>query len=235
MTTPRARSCVIAIAGGSGAGKSWLVRQFCRILGPAAGHLSLDDFYRDRSHLPMARRARVNFDVPRAIDWDEAARVVRDCREGRATELARYDFATYSRCADRATWVPTPVVFIEGLWVLRPAALRPLFDLKIYLDAPAKLRHDRRIARDTVERGYQTGEVQERLLNMVLPMHERYVEPQRRWADIVLTHPYREADIVALADQLWPLLRSVEALPSWMPATFRAELLSLLVEHEYAH
>jgi uridine kinase len=229
----RSPNRVIAVVGGSGAGKTWLVRQLCRVIGESAAHLALDDFYRDRSHLPPARRARLNFDVPRAIDWPGAERVVRDCRAGQITYVPRYDFATHSRVADPQPWSPRPVVFVEGLWLLRPVQLRRLFDLKLFLDTPTGLRHERRVARDTVERGYTADTVRDRLATMVLPMHERYVEPQKRWADLVLAQPFREPEVRALADRLWDVLGGAGILPCWMHETLRAELLSTLVDHEY--
>ena len=146
----------------------------------------------------------------------------------------RYDFATYSRVPQPRFLCPRPVIFVDGLWLLRSAELRPLFDLKIFLDTPAALRHERRLIRDTLERGYSAGEVRERLRGKVLPMHDRYVEPQKRWADLVLAQPYHEAQVEQLANRLWTLLTRANVLPCWMHETFRAELLSLLVQHEYA-
>lgn len=234
MTTTTS-NLVIAVVGGSGAGKSWFVERLCRALGDKACHLRLDDFYRDRSHLPPARRARLNYDVPQAIDWSDAGRALRDCHAGLPTRIPRYDFSTYSRTAEAQVWMPRPVVFIEGLWLLRPVELRRMFALKIFLDAPTNLRHARRISRDTRERGYSADSVRQRLSSMVLPMHERYVEPQKRWADLVMPQPFREADVHHLAEQLWPLLNTNAVVPCWMHETFRAELLSLLVDHEYCN
>jgi uridine kinase len=231
----RANNQIIAIVGGSGAGKSWLVTQLCRLIGDQACRLSLDDFYRDRSHLPPARRARLNFDVPHAIDWTGAAEVLRHGRLGLPAQVPQYDFATFSRRPEAHAWEPRPIVFVEGLWLLRPPELRPLFDFSIYLDTPAELRGKRRLARDTAERGYAEAAVRRRLLESVLPMHGRYVEPQKRWADLVLAQPYRATEVKSLADHLWPRLTGVGALPCWGHETFRADLLSLLCEHEYAN
>lgn len=233
MSTP-APNTLVGIVGGSGAGKSWLVGRLCRALGDQACHLALDDFYRDRSHLPPARRARLNFDAPAAIDWTDAVRVLQDCRDGRPTAVPRYDFATYSRIDRLGTWSPRPVVLVEGLWLLRSPELRRLFDLKIFLDAPPPLRESRRLARDTVERGYSAESVRDRLAACVVPMHARYVEPQRRWADLVLTQPFREAGIRELADRLWDHLAERRLKPGWGRETFRVEIQSLLVDHEYA-
>lgn len=224
---------LIAVVGGSGAGKGWLVSRLCRLLGNQAGHLQLDDFYRDRSHLPPARRSRVNFDVPHAIDWEWAVRVLRACRAGETAQVPRYDFSTYSRRASFLHFEPRPVLFVDGLWLLRPPPVRELFDLTIFLNTPRALRHQRRMARDIAERGYTARDVAHRLRTAVAPMHARYVEPQKKRADLVLTQPFREPELVQLADRLWPLLREAGVLSAWMHETFRAELLSLFPHHEY--
>ena len=230
---PTAPTLLIAVVGGSGAGKTWFTERLCRALGENACRLSLDDFYRDRSHLPMARRARLNFDVPSAIDWVEAERTLEDCRNGLPTRLPRYDFATHCRGEKCRLWLPRPVAFVDGLWLLREPQIRRLFDLSIYLDTPTNLRHARRLARDTVERGYTADAVEQRLTQMVHPMHHRYVEPQKRLANVVLAQPLREAEVLPLADQLWDLLSAHGVLPTWSQEAFRTELLSLLVNHEY--
>lgn len=226
---------LIAVVGGSGAGKSWLVEQIGRVLGDHACRLALDDFYRDRSHLPFARRAQLNYDSPAAIDWEDAIRVLRASRNGQAVEIPAYDFATYSRRPEPRFWCPRPVILVDGLWLLRSPELRAVFDLKIYLDTPPMLREERRIARDATERGYAPEEIRRRLADAVLPMHRKFVEPQRRWADLVLSQPYCEAEVELLTEKLWGLCSASGAFPCWMHETFRAELLSLLVhEHEYA-
>jgi len=228
-------SLVFAVVGGSGAGKSWLVDRLCLALGDKACRVSLDDFYRDRSHLPLARRAQLNFDVPTAIDWENARRVLQDCRAGVPTYLPKYDFATHTRVSQRQICLPRPVVFVEGLWLLHEPELRELFDLSLYLDIPAELRQSRRLARDTAERGYTAEAVTRALTENVFPMHDRYVAPQKRWADIVLSHPLEEADVLTLAQALWERLNRSGVVPCWTHETFRAELLSLLVEHEYCN
>lgn len=224
---------LIAVVGGSGAGKGWLVSRLCQLLGDSACHLQLDDFYRDRSHLSPARRARLNFDVPHAIDWTWAARALRECRAGQATRVPRYDFATYSRLTAAPAWTPRPVVLVDGLWLLRPPAVRQLFDLAVFLDTPTALRHERRIARDVAERGYTADDVQDRLRTAVAPMHDRYVEPQKKYADVILAQPFEERELLNLADKLWALLSRARLANRWMPETFRSELLSLLANHEY--
>src|SRR3954466_13568294 len=117
MIAPRSNR-LVAVVGGSGAGKGWFIGRLCELLGDKAGHLRLDDFYRDRSKLPLARRAQINFDEPRAIDWRWAERVLLDCRAGHPTQLPRYDFATHCRMVEHASWEPRAIVFVDGLWLL---------------------------------------------------------------------------------------------------------------------
>lgn len=231
--TPRTQ--LIAVVGGSAAGKGWLVRRFCRLLGERAAHLQLDDFYRDRSHLPPARRARINFDVPHAIDWVWAERALRACLAGQPTDVPRYDFATHSRLPTGETWAPRPLVFVDGLWLLRPPAVRRLFDLKVFMDTPADLRRSRRLLRDVTERGYAVEAVQHRLLSLVEPMHERYVEPQKRWADMILEQPFHEPELARLADRVWTMLDQAGAAAAWSPEEFRNEVVAMLASHEYCN
>lgn len=226
---------LVAVVGGSGAGKGWLIHQLSQILGDKIGHLQLDDFYRDRSHLPAPLRGRTNFDVPQAIDWEWAERVLGDCRAGLPTIVPCYDFATHRRVSDRRPLAPRPLVIVDGLWLLRPPAIRRLFDLKIYLDAPADLRLSRRLVRDTTVRGYTADAVEHRFHTEVNPMHERYVEPQKKWADVVLTQPFEPAAVNELVDRLWALLADAAVLAPWMHETFRAELFSQLSTHEDSH
>jgi uridine kinase len=221
--------------GGSGAGKGWLIGKLRDLLGERAGHLQLDDFYRDRSHLPPRRRARLNFDVPHAIDWEAAAAVLRACRAGEAVRLPRYDFATHSRRPEGETWLPRPVVFVDGLWLLRSRALRELFDYSVFLDTPARLRHRRRLARDVAERGYTAAAVAYQWETHVAPMHDRYVEPQKRHARLVLAQPFRAAELDALAAGLGRLLLAAGALEAWQQEKFRADLTAQLSHDEPRH
>ena len=226
---------LIAIVGGSGAGKGWLIERLRRVLGDRACHLQLDNFYRDRSHLPLGRRALLNFDLPSAIDWDAAERVLRDCREGRATTVPTYDFATHARLGHGAPFTPSPLVLVDGLWLLRAPAIRALFDLKIFLDVPSDLRRSRRLARDVVERGYTAEAIARQFDTAVVPMHARYVEPQKKWADLVLAQPFNENDVAALTGRLWAMLAGAWLVQSWEHETFRSELAAQLLqtEHEY--
>lgn len=221
----RLRPRFIAIAGGSGAGKSWLADRLQGLLGPGAGLLSLDDFYRDRSRLSPRQRERINFDHPRAVDWDYLDRVLRRCRAGRRIRVPRYDFRTHSRCGALQSWQPTPIILVEGLWLLGRRSVRRLFDLRIYLACPARIRWRRRLARDVAQRGRTIASVRRQFFTRVEPMHRRHVASQRRWADVVLNHPFQPAEIGQLADRLQRLLGPVSLSRVRRPETIRARLL----------
>lgn len=232
MKSRTSTSHLIAIVGGSGAGKSWLTQRLGEILGEQAGALSLDNFYRDRSHLSPARRSRLNFDTPSAIDWLQAERTLRDCQAGRTTVVPRYDFATHRRLPGTTPWRPRRLVLVDGLSLLVRAPVRNLFALKIYLDCPPQLRLRRRLTRDVAERGRSAESVRAQFRATVAPMHERHVEPQRGWADLVLTQPFRKADLLALGDHLWSLLTAAVPLRPWLRAPFQHQLLTRLTRHE---
>lgn len=204
---------LVAIVGGSGAGKSWLADKLHAALGRDAARLSLDDFYRDRSKLSPGQRARINFDHPRAIDWDGLTALLRGIATGRAVSAPSYDFKTHCRRAAGRMVHPKPVLLMDGLWLLRRPALRKLFALKIFIDCPARLRWRRRLARDVASRGRTRASIREQFRKMVEPMHGRFVESQRRWADVVLKSNFNEREARRLAEQLRARLESLAATP----------------------
>jgi uridine kinase len=193
---------LVAIVGGSGAGKSWLAKKLKAALQPDAAHFSLDDFYRDCSRIRPERRAKINFDHPRAIDWLTMEKVLADLRAGRAARLPRYDFKTHCRARDKIPLTHKPVVLVDGLWLLHRRALRRVFGLKIFIDCPARTRRGRRVARDLRSRGRTRASILEQLKNTVEPMHARFVAPQQKWADIVLRHNFGAAEVRRLAREL---------------------------------
>lgn len=218
---------LVAVVGGSGAGKSWLIDRLLAFYGGAACRIQLDDFYRDLSHLPPGRRPYINFDAPAAIDWAAARRVLAACRTGKQPALPRYDFVSLG-VSRRRGWKLAPLVFVDGLWLLHRRWLRDLFDLTIFLDVPAPLRCRRRLERDVVERGYTPAGVRLQLRERVLPQHTRYVAPQRRHADLVLTQPYSAAAVAALAAKLLPLSPGAGEQHATSAPEFRRRLAAAL-------
>ncbi len=193
---------LVAIVGGSGAGKTWLAKKLHAALAPEAVHFSLDDFYRDCSRISLERRAKMNFDHPRTIDWESMEKVLQDLRAGRATRLPRYDFKTHSRVREKTALAGKPMVLVDGLWLLHRRSLRRLFGLKIFIECPVRTRRGRRLLRDLRSRGRTRASVLEQLKNTVEPMHERFVAPQKKWADIVLRHTFGAAEVRRLVREL---------------------------------
>jgi uridine kinase len=209
----KSKPLLVAIVGGSGSGKSWLCRNLCAALGKRAGRLSLDDFYRDRSILPEGRRARLNFDHPRAIDWAAFEQVLKDCLAGRKTKIPQYDFRTHTRRRRPRIIRPQPVIFVDGLWLLNVARIRVLFGLAIYLHCPAKTRLKRRLARDLVNRGRSADSVREQFRRTVEPMHQRFVEPQARRAHLVIRRTVQQRDIKAVLQLLQNVTNMLKSTP----------------------
>jgi uridine kinase len=208
---------LIAIVGGSGSGKTWLAGHLSQKLDGLAARLSLDDFYLDHSHLPPAMHERINFDQPAAVDWPLFLQTLRDCRDGRTVEVPRYNFATHSRRPLRETVIPAPLVLVDGLWLLWQPMVRDLFDLKIFLDCPMQLRLERRLARDVNERGRTPESVRTQFWKTVAPMHRRFVEPQARWADLVLRQPPGEMELARLVWRLQSLAPRPDSLAEEKP------------------
>jgi uridine kinase len=196
----------MAIVGGSGGGKSWLVERLQQELGARATRFSLDDFYRDRSYLSPTRRDKLNFDHPRSIAWSELERALRQLSAGHHAQLPCYDFVTHCRLPKITLARPKPVILVDGLWLLRRPSLRRLFDIRVFLDCPRRVRMERRLARDVKTRGLSRAANKKIFLTMVEPMHRKYVAPQRRWADVVLGTDWDDEDVQGL-------LRRLDALP----------------------
>jgi len=201
--TPAAQQVhLIGIAGGSGAGKSWLAARLQRALGRQAVRLSLDDFYRDLRHLSPRQRVRVNFDHPRAIDWPLFNRTLADLQAARPVALPAYDFTTHTRTDRTRQLRPARFVLVEGLWLWRLAALRRRFSCRIFVDCPAPLRRARRLARDLRERGRTRASIFRQFNQQVSPMHKRFVAPQARHAHLCLTSPVSTGEVRALCRRL---------------------------------
>jgi uridine kinase len=152
--TPR----LVAIVGGSGAGKSWLAEQLHAAFPEQSACVSLDNFYKDRTQTPPGLRALVNYDHPRALDWAAAENFFSRCRQGGAGWLPDYDFKTHTRAGGRV-WPARPLILADGLWLLWRPSMRRLFDLTVYVECPEGIRLHRRLGRDTARRGRAAGPV----------------------------------------------------------------------------
>jgi uridine kinase len=188
-TPRRARPVLVGIAGGSASGKTTLVHALQALLSDfTVCLLHHDDYYLSRPDLPLAERAKLNFDRPASLDNRRLARHLKALREGRAVSSPRYCFATHSRLPDTRRVEPADVIVVEGMLLLAIAPLRGLLDVKVFVEAPADVRLARRVLRDTgPERDRRLEAVVEQYLTTVRPMHERYVGPSRAFADLVVT------------------------------------------------
>lgn len=183
----RASPLVIAIAGGTGSGKTTVANV---ILGRAgANHIAYlphDAYYKDLTDLPPAQRAHINFDHPNSLDTDMLIRHVRDLKENRPIELPVYDFKTHSRTTRAVPLNPQPIIIVEGILIFVEPKLRQLFDVKIYVDTDPDIRFIRRLERDIAERGRTMESVIHQYLTTVRPMHQEFVEPSKRYADVII-------------------------------------------------
>lgn len=184
--TPAVRPLTIGVAGGSGSGKTSVARAIHEHLGAAAGLLDQDAYYRDLAHLTPAERALVNFDHPDAFDNARYLADVRALVAGQLIALPTYDFATYVRLPEVVMVAPQPVVLLEGILIFADAALREQMSIKLFVDAESDLRIIRRIRRDTQQRGRSVESVIAQYLTTVRPMHLEFVEPSKRYADVII-------------------------------------------------
>jgi uridine kinase len=193
MATP----FLLGVAGGSGSGKTTVAE---RLAGFVGGHdlalLRLDAYYRDRNHLPLEERASINYDHPDAFDWALFLDHVQALADGLEVQVPVYDFATYLRLPDRVTVAPARIVVVEGILVLYEPELRDRLDLRVYVDADADVRFIRRLRRDISERQRSTESVIEQYLATVRPSHLQFVEPSKRYADVIVPHGGRNAPAV---------------------------------------
>ncbi len=178
---------VIGVAGGSGSGKTTVVRRIVESLGPdQVVVLEHDRYYRDRNDLRFEERAALNYDHPDALETDLLVRHVRDLKAGQPVAVPEYDFTRHARRTDTHTYDPRRAIIVEGILIFSDAALRELMDVKLFVDADADTRFIRRLQRDVAERGRTMESVIEQYLGTVKPMHFDFVEPTKRYADLII-------------------------------------------------
>jgi uridine kinase len=178
---------VLGIAGGSGSGKTTISRAILEALPPGSGILlEQDHYYRAQSELPFEQRERVNYDHPDALETDLLIAHLDALRAGRAIIRPTYDFATHDRSPEGMRIAPAPVVVVEGILVLADERVRARFDAKVYVDTDADIRLMRRIRRDLEQRGRTFAQVRKQYYDTVRPMHLAFVEPSKRFADVII-------------------------------------------------
>ncbi|HON42456.1 MAG TPA: uridine kinase [Bacillota bacterium] len=177
---------VVGIAGGSGSGKTTVVRAISEAFGNAVAVLEHDAYYRDQSCLSLDERLKTNYDHPFAFDTDLYIDHARQLVSGLAVDRPVYSFESYTRTSDTVCVRPAGVLILEGILVLEDARIRELMDIKAFVDADPDVRFIRRLMRDVQERGRTLDSVVDQYLNVVRPMHLQFVEPTKRYADVII-------------------------------------------------
>ena len=198
---------VIGVAGGSGSGKTTVVRRILEALGDSrVPVLEHDRYYRDRNDLRLEERAALNYDHPDSLETDLMVRHVHELRAGRPVQAPVYDFARHARKEDTETIAAGRAVIVEGILIYTDPDLRKLMDVKVFVDTDDDTRFIRRLQRDIAERGRTVESVIDQYLGTVKPMHLEFVEPSKRYADIII--PQGGHNTVAI-DMLLRLIRGL--------------------------
>jgi uridine kinase len=178
---------VIGIAGGSGSGKTTVAQEILNRVGAdRIAFLQHDSYYKDLSGLPPGLRSELNFDHPNSLESELLTEHILSLREGRTVDVPIYNFSTHSRTGQTFTVAPHRVILVEGILIFVDASLRKLFDIKIFVDTDADIRFIRRLQRDISELGRTTESVIKQYQATVRPMHLEFVEPSKRYADVII-------------------------------------------------
>ena len=199
---------VIGIAGGTGSGKTTLMKNIINRFGDVMTVLSHDNYYRRRDELTYEERCKINYDEPAALETDLMAYHLDQLRRGETIQCPVYDFTQHNRSDETITIVPKSVIVVEGILIFENEPLRDLMDIKIFVDTDADVRLCRRIKRDVNKRGRTLESVLTQYQETVKPMHEKYVEPSKKFADIVV--PEGGKNLVALDMIMGRIARHLE-------------------------
>lgn len=179
---------IVGICGGSGAGKTTLVGELIRCLGPdRVSSVAFDAYYRDLSHITMQERMQVNYDHPDSLDHELFVEHLHDLRNGSTVEIPKYDFATHTRTGEVIVVEPRAIVILDGILLLNFSEISKLLDLAVFIDIPEAVRLERRTQRDVRERGRDADDVHRQFWETVAPMHDSFVQPSAEHADRVVT------------------------------------------------
>lgn len=178
---------VVGIAGGTGAGKTTFVHQLCnQLANETIAVIPQDAYYLDNSHMPIAQRKQKNFDHPDAIDWELLAAHIALLQKGEQINRPVYSMLTCTRETETVCTLPGTILIVEGILIFTKKNIRELCNLKIFIDADLEARYARVLQRDKWERGRNNAQVSERFYNTVQPMHDQFVEPTKKYADIIV-------------------------------------------------
>ena len=179
---------IIGIAGGSASGKTSVAKKLVKNFDDSntVTIIRQDDYYHDQSHMPFQERLKTNYDHPDAFETDLLVRQIEELKAGKSIEHPTYDYVEHNRAKETIHMEPMPVIIVEGILVLENEELRKRMDLKVFVDTDAEERLIRRILRDTRERGRSVESVLNQYKDTVKPMHEKYIEPSKEYADVII-------------------------------------------------
>ena len=181
------KTTIIGIAGGTGSGKSTVVRKIVEALPPDyVAVVPLDSYYNDTTDLTDEERKAINFDHPDAFDWKLLIKHINELRNGHACEQPTYSYLLSNRLPETIHVEPKPVIIVEGIMALSNKKLRDMMDLKVFVDCDPDERLIRNIERDTIDRGRTVSMVVDRYLKVLTPMHEQFIEPTKRYANLII-------------------------------------------------
>ncbi len=197
------RPLFIAVAGGSGSGKTTIADSVVDIVGrDSVVYLQLDAYYRDQTHLSFEERTKINYDHPDSFEMDLLIEHLEALRNGQPIDRPVYDFASHTRTTETVLIVPEPAVIVEGILVLADERLRDLFDVRVYIDTEPDIRLMRRLQRDILERGRTVESVLHQYEKTVRPMHYQFVEPSKRYADLIIPEGYNTGAIGTVSSMI---------------------------------
>ncbi|MFC7098835.1 uridine kinase [Halobaculum marinum] len=220
MTYP---SFVVGIAGGTGAGKTTVSRLITESVSDSVTRIPLDNYYRDLSHLELAEREQVNYDHPEAFEWDLLRDHLETLLSGGSVEMPKYDFEIHNREEETITVEPTDVIVVEGILALYDEEINEMLDLRLYVETDADVRILRRIERDVVDRGRDLEGVIDQYLSTVKPMHEQFIEPTKKHADLIIPEGANRMAINLLEEKLQNEVDG-EAARTWEREDFEREI-----------
>ena len=187
MSEKKDKVTIIGIAGGTGSGKTTVVKKLVEALPPDyVAVVPLDSYYNDTTGLTDEERKAINFDHPDAFDWKLLIKQISDLRNGKAIDQPTYSYILSNRLPETIRVEPKPVIIVEGIMTLINKRLRDMMDLKIFVDTDSDERLIRNIQRDTIDRGRTVSMVVDRYLKVLKPMHEQFIEPTKRYADLII-------------------------------------------------
>jgi uridine kinase len=178
---------VFGVAGGTASGKTTVAKAVLEAVGASdVAYLPHDAYYRDRGDLPLEERARLNYDHPDSLESKLLVRHIKNLLQGIPVEVPVYDFTAHRRTDETVLVEPSPIILVDGILIFTKRKLRELMDIKVYVDTDADVRFIRRLQRDMMERGRSLDSVVDQYMNTVRPMHLKFVEPSKRYADVII-------------------------------------------------